>query len=228
MKALIKGLHHFSTTEFAHYSELFKHLTSEGQKPETLFITCSDSRVVPCLMTNSNPGDLFVIRNAGNIVPPYGAGDEGMEGTIEYAVRALQVSDIVICGHSHCGAMHGALHPHNLDKLPAVKRWLRHTDRTRQIVHDHYNDLPENLQLEVAIQENVLAQVEALRTHPSVASRIAEGTLHIHAWVYKIEGGYVLGYDPVAEQFQRITPENSAQTVVEARSRLHASNPLVA
>lgn len=228
MKALIKGLHHFSTHDFTHYAELFERLTREGQKPETLFITCSDSRVVPSLITNANPGDLFVIRNAGNIVPPYGAGDEGMEGTIEYAVRVLGVSDIVVCGHSHCGAVQGALAPDKLQGLPAVQRWLRHTARTRQIIADHYDNLTPELKLEAAIQENVLAQVESLRTHPCVASRLADRSLHIHAWVYKMEGGYVLSYDAETELFQRINTEPGGAYAPATQRRHNPTRPQAA
>lgn len=226
MERLIKGLHHFSTELFSSHADLFERLTSEGQRPETLFITCSDSRVVPSLITNSGPGDLFVLRNAGNLVPPYGAGEAGVEATIEYAVRVLRVQDVVVCGHSHCGAMAGLLAQDKLKGLPAVGRWLQHAACTHQIICDHYADLPEHQRLEVAIQENVLAQLESLKTHPSIASRLAEGDLRLHGWVYLMESGEIEGYFPEDGQFHKITRDRVPRQAVggRPRPRLMAAN----
>jgi carbonic anhydrase len=127
MQKLIQGIHRFQQENFRPLQGLFEQL-SKGQNPETLFITCSDSRIDPNLLTRSQPGDLFILRNAGNIVPPHGAGSGGEAATIEFAVAALGVKDIVICGHSHCGAMRGLLQPEQVASLPAVTPRLKRGD----------------------------------------------------------------------------------------------------
>jgi carbonic anhydrase len=200
VQQLVAGVHHFKRQVFRRQRELFQRL-SEGQSPETLFITCSDSRIDPNLITHTDPGDLFVIRNAGNIIPAYGAASGGEIASIEFAVTGLAVSDIVICGHSHCGAMKGLLHPEYLAEMPAVGEWLRQAEATRRIVKSKYGQLPEAEQLDVAIEENVLVQIENLQTHPAVAVALAEGKLKLHAWVYDIASGEVFAYDEEAEQY---------------------------
>lgn len=174
--------------------ELFEHL-AQGQNPETLFITCSDSRVDPILLTQARPGDLFILRNAGNIIPPHGTPDGGEAATIEYAVTVLGVRDIIICGHSHCGAMQGLLHPQTTASLPAMSSWLRHAEATRTIMQANYGHLEGERLLIATIAENVLVQLENLRTLPSVAARLLSGELHLHGWFYKIETGEVWAYD---------------------------------
>src|SRR3989338_7292856 len=125
MEKLIRGIHTFQHDYFTSQQELFERL-AKGQAPETLFITCSDSRINPNLLTQTQPGELFIIRNAGNIVPAHGSGVSGEGATIEYAVAALGVKDIIICGHSHCGAMAGLLAPESLADLPQMRNWLQH------------------------------------------------------------------------------------------------------
>jgi carbonic anhydrase len=200
MQKLIQGIHQFQQDVFRSRQGLFERL-AQGQQPETLFITCSDSRIDPNLLTQCQPGDLFILRNAGNLVPPHGAPHGGEEATIEFAVVALGVKDIIICGHSHCGAMKGLLHPEHVRGLPAVAAWLVHAEATRRIVEENYAQLDEERRLNVAIQENVLVQLEHLRTHPAVAPRLARGDLHLHGWVYKIETGEVFAFDPQSGQF---------------------------
>ena len=189
----IQGLHHFQSHVFESQRSLFERL-DKGQHPEVLFITCSDSRIDPNLITNTNPGDLFVLRNAGNIIPPYGAINGGEAATIEFAVSALKVKDIIVCGHSSCGAIKGLLQPQQLEDLPAVKAWLSHAEATRRKVKENYGGLSEDLKENVAIQENVLVQIENLRTHPAVASRLSAGHLRIHAWTYKFQTGEIFSY----------------------------------
>src|SRR4051812_25228061 len=140
MQKLIQGIHQFREENFRPLQGLFEEL-SKGQTPETLFITCSDSRIDPNLLTRSKPGELFILRNAGNIVPPHGAGNGGEAATIEFAVAALGVKDIILCGHSHCGAMRGLLEPAAVTSLPTVSSWLSHAETTRRIVHDNYSHL---------------------------------------------------------------------------------------
>ncbi len=200
MQKLIQGIHRFQQEDFRPLQGLFEQL-SKGQSPETLFITCSDSRIDPNLLTRSQPGDLFILRNAGNIVPPHGAANSGEAATIEFAVVALGVRDIIICGHSHCGAMKGLLEPGQLAALPATAAWLAHAEAARRIVRENYTHLDGNRLLTATVEENVLVQLENLRTLPSVASRLVRGSLHLHGWVYKIETGEVFAYDLASGQF---------------------------
>ena len=200
MQKLIQGIHKFQDQNFRPMQGLFEKL-AKGQNPETLFVTCSDSRIDPNLLTRSKPGDLFILRNAGNIVPAHTAGGGGEVATIEFAVAALGVKDVIICGHSHCGAMHGVLHPEAVAGLPAVASWLGHAEETRRIVREKYTHLEGPELLTAAIEENVLVQLEHLRTLPAVAARLERGDLHVHGWVYKIETGEVFAFDPPSEQF---------------------------
>jgi len=204
MQKLIAGLHHFQTQIFLSHKELFERLV-KGQNPDALFITCSDSRINPNLITQTNPGDLFILRNAGNIIPPYGAANGGEGATIEFAVVALGVKDIIVCGHSHCGAMNGLLHPEVLTDLPAVAAWLSHAAATRRIVKENYINLDEKQLLNITIQENVLVQLENLKTHPAVAACLSRGQLNLHGWTYKIETGEVFSYQPGEGQFLALT-----------------------
>jgi carbonic anhydrase len=200
VQELVAGVHHFRSQVFREQRELFERL-SHGQEPEVLFITCSDSRIDPNLITHTDPGDLFVLRNAGNLVPAYGASNGGETATIEFAVRGVNVTDIIVCGHSHCGAMKGLLHPEYLQEMRAVADWLRHAETTRQIVQAKYKHLSGEELLNAAIEENVLGQIENLQTHPAVAVGLAQGTLKLHAWYYEIESGEVFAYDDNASQF---------------------------
>ncbi|QXP85729.1 carbonic anhydrase [Methylococcus sp. Mc7] len=216
MQKLIQGLHHFQTTIFGSQRELFERL-AQGQSPEVLFITCSDSRINPNLITQTEPGELFILRNAGNIVPPYGAGQGGEAATIEFAVAGLGVKDIIVCGHSHCGAMKGLLEPPSSRDFPALTQWLSHAESTRRIVRDKYAGREGASLINVTIQENVLAQMENLRTHPVVASGLAQGKLKLHGWVYKIETGQVFGYDPESSQFRTLTEQRSLRPMPERK-----------
>jgi carbonic anhydrase len=200
MQKLLSGIHHFQSKSFLPLQGLFEQL-AKGQNPETLFITCSDSRIDPNLLTRSKPGDLFILRNAGNIIPPHGAAVGGEAATIEFAVAGLHVKDIVVCGHSHCGAIKGLLKPESLSSLPALAAWLTHAEATRRIVLDNYGDLKDEALVAAAVEENVLVQLENLRTLPVVASGLVRGDLHLHGWVYEIESGAVFAYDPESGQF---------------------------
>jgi carbonic anhydrase len=200
---LIEGIHQFQTKGFLPLQTLFEQL-AKGQNPETLFITCSDSRIDPTLLTKAQPGDLFILRNAGNIVPPHGAGNGGEAATIEFAVAALGVKDIIICGHSHCGAMHGLLHPEKVASLPAVSAWLSHAEMTRRIMRENYGHLEGDRLLTATVEENVLVQIENLQTLPAVGSRLVRGDLRLHGWFYKIETAEVFAYDEGNGQFVKL------------------------
>jgi carbonic anhydrase len=193
MKPIVKGLFKFQKDVFPGLSILFKKLATT-QKPCALFITCSDSRVVPELLTQQDPGDIFVIRNAGNIVPSYSPVPGGVTATVEYAVAALGVSDIVVCGHSDCGAMTAIASGKSLDSMPAVANWLHHSDSAKMINESrtHANAAEK---LKSMVCENVVSQLVNIRTHPSVALAIEQGKLTLHGWVYDIETGNVIALD---------------------------------
>jgi carbonic anhydrase len=199
MQDIIDGFLKFQREAFPTRAGLFKSLANT-QRPRTLFIACSDSRVVPELVTQAEPGELFVIRNAGNIVPSHGPDPGGVSATIEYAVAALGVTDIVLCGHSDCGAMTAIAKNKNLDHLPAVAGWLRHADAAKAITaaQHHHSD---HEHLDALVHENVITQLANLQTHPSVAVALKQGRLNLHGWVYDIESGQIEALDGTSQQF---------------------------
>ena len=209
MQKLVQGIHHFQANIFRSQRELFERL-GVGQQPEALFITCSDSRINPNLITQTDPGELFILRNAGNIVPPYGAAGGGEAATVEFAVLALGVKDIIVCGHSHCGAMSALLQSERLAELPALAAWLSHAEATRRIMKEKYQHLTGNLLVTATVEENVLVQLENLRTHPVLSAGIAREVLKMHGWVYKIESGEVFAYDPEPGQFVHLAEHTGA------------------
>ncbi len=218
MQKLLSGLQHFQSHVFQSHKELFERLAL-GQNPDALFITCSDSRINPNLITQTNPGDIFILRNAGNIIPPYGTDNGGEVATIEFAVAGLGVKDVILCGHSQCGAMKGLLHPEDLKNLPAVMRWLSHAEATRRIVEQNYSSegLDQDQLLNVATQVNVLIQLENLKTHPSVAVKLSRGELNLHGWIYKIQTGEVFGYDQQEGQFLPVSEVSNASNKQQRR-----------
>jgi carbonic anhydrase len=192
---LVRGLEEFKHSYVAKHHELFEEL-SHGQKPRVLFITCADSRVAPNLLTQTDLGELFVMRNAGNIIPPFGAANGGEGGTIEYAISALGIEQIIVCGHSHCGAMKGLLKLNKLQEgMPLVYDWLKHAESTRRMVMDNYPEAKGEELIEILVAENVLIQIDNLKTYPVVRSKLLQGKLQIYGWVYHIETGEVLAYD---------------------------------
>ena len=195
MKKLIRGIDKFRETYVSSHQELLEQL-AHGQKPRVLFVSCSDSRVAPNLITNTDVGEIFVIRNAGNIIPPYGAANGGEGGTLEYAINALGIEQIVICGHSNCGAMKGLLKLNKLQKdMPLVYDWLKHAESTRRLVEENYPHYKGDDLIEVLVAENVLIQIDNLKTYPIIRARLHQGRLKIYAWIYNIETGRVLAYD---------------------------------
>ena len=199
MRDIISGFLRFQQEVFPERKELFKTLAT-GQTPKALFISCSDSRMVPELVTQREPGELFVIRNAGNIVPSFGPEPGGVSATVEYAVAQLKVSDIVICGHSDCGAMKAVATCACLDHMPAVKHWLHYADAARMI-NESKNHADENARIDGMVRENVIAQLNNIRTHPSVALALAQGRLTLHGWVYDIESGSIDALDAATNSF---------------------------
>jgi len=209
MQKLVAGIHQFQNTVFRQQQGLFRELAN-GQHPLALFITCSDSRVCPSIMMQAEPGELFELRNAGNLVPPYGASQGGEAATIEYAVSVLKVSDIIICGHSHCGAMGALLDESSVESLPAIRSWLSHAESTKRIIQENYGHITDpKARLTATVEENVLVQLENLRTHPSVAAALQRNELKLSGWVYKFDTGEVFAYDASAWQF---TPLSATAT----------------
>ncbi|MCX5724931.1 MAG: carbonic anhydrase [Nitrospirae bacterium] len=200
MEKLVEGFKKFQAEIFGAKRELFTRL-SEGQTPRALFITCSDSRIDPTLLTQAEPGELFILRNAGNIVPSYGETMGGSTATIEYAVAVLGVKHIVVCGHTDCGVMRALLHPESVEDLPAVKSWMIQAETTRRIVRENYADLKGEELLVTTIQENVRIQLDHLKTHPAVAVRLRRKTLTLHGWVYSIPTGDIWAYDDDKDVF---------------------------
>lgn len=201
MNEVIGRVFKFEKHVFARHADLYNRLATKGQNPKALMISCADSRIVPELITQSSPGDLFVTRNVGNVVPPYGQMNGGVSSAIEYAVLALKVHHIIVCGHSDCGAMRAVLNPQSLTKMPTVSAWLRHAEVARTVVENNCSCGSEHETMQVLTKENVIAQLHHLRTHPSVASRLAAGELYIHGWVYDIETSKIEAYDAASDTF---------------------------
>lgn len=215
MQKLEAGIHHFQANYFASNRGLFERLAEKGQRPETLFITCCDSRVVPNLITNAAPGELFIVRNVGNIVPSVGRGMAGgVSAAIEYAVEVLQVGHVIVCGHTHCGAIEAILHPERLGHLRFVSRWLAESARIPKLIEERYGHLDGEARLTAAVQENTLIQLENLRSFDFVARRLEAGTLKMSGWVFKIATGEVFDYDPNSHQFMQLGVEDSGRRSV--------------
>ncbi|MGD0673855.1 MAG: carbonic anhydrase [Polyangiaceae bacterium] len=205
MQKLEAGIHQFQATYFASHRGLFEQLAERGQRPETLFITCCDSRVVPNLITNAAPGELFIVRNVGNIVPSVERGVlGGVSAAIQYAVEVLEVGHVIVCGHTNCGAIDAILHPERVGHLPFVSRWLAESSRIPMLIDERYGHLDGEARMTAALQENVLIQLENLRSFEFVARRLDAGVLKMSGWVFKIATGDVFDYDPISEQFLRL------------------------
>ncbi|MDR3750891.1 MAG: carbonic anhydrase [Terracidiphilus sp.] len=200
MERLIEGHKRFLAEVFPGRKSQF-HLLAETQAPEWLFITCSDSRVLPDLILGTGPGDLFITRNAGNVVPLTSQDVDGCTATIEYAVEVLRVKHAILCGHSDCGAMKAALDRAGLDALPKARRWLQHVEAAfahRQPVNSAEG---ESAELASLIRGNVVAQLWNLKAQPSVVRAVDEGRLTVHGWYYDILSGRIEEYDEELRKF---------------------------
>ena len=192
IKRLEAGVQRFRKDAYPDRREMFEGLAG-GQSPHTLLITCADSRVVPELITQTDPGELFVCRNIGNVVPAYGEMLGGVSAVVEFACVALEVTDIIVCGHSDCGAMRALLTPDDpkLKAMPTVASWLRNAEAAKSVLAATRPDLQGEEQVQALVEQNVRTQLGHLGTHPSVAARLATGRLSLHGWVYSIETGSV-------------------------------------
>jgi len=204
------GYRSFYGSKLAEHEDLFRRL-EEGQRPEVLMVTCSDSRIDPALITRALPGELFLVRNAGNLVPARRG--SGATGTLEYGVQALGVKHIVVCGHSHCGAVAAALAPESLKELPYVAAWLEESGPDLTGFDPGTRD-----RLTAAVELNVLRQLDNLRALPFVAEAVAAGKLELHGWVYRFETGEILEFDADRQAFVSLVPENE-KTVQDAPVR---------
>jgi carbonic anhydrase len=209
MDRLLAGVHHFRTSDFGRHQALFERLSREGQDPHTLFITCADSRVIAELITHSQPGDLFVVKNIGNIVAPHDhPAAASTSAAVEFAVGILNVSDVVVCGHSQCGAI-GALLNGVPDeaRYPHLQQWVEVAAPVRETLARDYAHLEDDARCQAAEQENVLHSIENIRHYPVVNERLANGSLLLHAWHFTIANGTLSAYDADAGQFLPLVPE---------------------
>lgn len=204
MPFFVRGVLKFQNEVLPEKRELFARL-GEGQAPQALFITCADSRIEVGMLTQTDPGQIFVLRNAGNIVPPHSDQTGGMTASIEYACAVLEVPHIVICGHTDCGAIKGAidLHAdsHALDAMPHVREWLGFARDAVETTEALAQDQDADTRRRTLTEQNVVLQLAHLRTHPAVAQRLAAGTLALHGWVYDIAHGAVDAWDEAADRF---------------------------
>ncbi|MBX7167460.1 MAG: carbonic anhydrase [Pirellulales bacterium] len=200
MEQLLQGIRAFREQIYPQHQAYFESLAAKQQEPQALMITCADSRIHPNLITQTEPGELFLIRNAGNIIPPYGSANGGEGATVEYSIEVLGIRNIILCGHSQCGAM-TALMQHLGDSLPSVSKWFSHAEATRQIMSRKYPGLQGEELARRTAEENVLVQLNNLSTHPCVAARLACGDLHVYGWYYDIGRGIVAEYDQTRGSF---------------------------
>jgi carbonic anhydrase len=216
MNRIIQGIEQFQRDVFPANRELFARLAS-GQKPEALFIACSDSRVSLEWITQCGPGDLFVCRNAGNMAPRFSRGDD-VSATIEYAVSALRVRDIVVCGHSDCGAMKALLNPASLNDMPQVKSWLRHGKEARQALDKAKINRPSLNSLVELTKLNVRLQLDRLSVHPKVQAQLRDGALELHGWYYRIDTGEVQAWEAAEDRWVAVQESRHGLSISRSRA----------
>lgn len=200
VRYLARGVDRFRKSVFPKRQPLFKRL-ARSQQPKALFLTCADSRVVPALITQTKPGELFVERNPGNLVPVYSTESVGVSASIEYAITALGTHHVIVCGHSDCGAVKGILHPEQLAAMPAVARWLRFGEEALGLLQAQHPQEDEATRIRLLTRLNVVVQMEHLKTHPAVQAALVADRLEIHGWVYDIETGDVWAWDAKQNDF---------------------------
>lgn len=200
MERVYAGVARFQQEFYPPRRELFQQLVTK-QQPEVVFLTCADSRIDPALITQAQPGQLFICRNVGNVVPPHGTRDGGVATILEFAVDVLQAQHVVVCGHSDCGAMKSLLDPTDDQRVPEVTAWLRYAESARRITSTLYPEVTGKELLRAVTEQNVLAQMANLRTFPGIAAGLAAGTLQLHGWYYDIGTGEVTVYDAGSNTF---------------------------
>jgi carbonic anhydrase len=224
MDKLLRGVRNFRDNVFASRRKEYQRV-AKGQNPLALFITCSDSRVDPELLTSSGPGDIFVLRNAGNLVPPYGISRGGESATVEYAVTGLGIRNVVVCGHIGCGAMRALLEPDLLKGLPMTTAWVAHAETTRAVAQSRFT---QQCNLETRwralVEVNVITQLDHLCTHPCIAAGLADGTVELFGWVFDFHTGDVTGYDPHTGMFIPLNDSNVPVPSYRPRWKLAATS----
>jgi carbonic anhydrase len=200
MEKILEGLAHFQQEIYPRHKDLFEKLAL-GQRPDALFITCADSSIDPCLLTQTNPGKLFICRVVGNIIPPYPSLVGGVAATIEYAAGVLGVPDIIICGHTDCGVMKGVADPEPLQPLTSISRWLSYAQPALRAVNAESPELTGPEFMLALAERNVVEQLRNLGTHPSVKERLEQSDIALHGWVYHIGDGVVTAYDSAQDRF---------------------------
>ena len=209
------GIRKFRTETYPKNKATYLQSVKEPQRPHALFITCADSRLDPELITQSGPGDIFVTRNIGNLVPAYGEMLGGVSAVVEYAVTGLKVQHVVICGHSDCGAMKGILEHDHLDELPMVKSWLQHAGPSSRWLRDALQDASSwsfEKKLGLLTEANVIMQMQNLRLHPAVAEGLKSGTVQVHAWMYDIGSGKLRRFDSEQGSFRSLIADGAPTT----------------
>ena len=206
MERLIRGYKHFLSDVFPPRRGQFR-LLADSQAPEWLFITCADSRIVPDLILGTGPGDLFISRSIGNVVPVTSTDRDGVTATIEYAVEVLKVPHIILCGHSDCGALKAAVNNQALELLPKSKRWLQHVEAAFQHKQPLNPADGDGAELASLIRGNVVAQLANLKAQPAVISAMARGKLCVHGWYYEILSGRIECYDEKQRRFVPLLPD---------------------
>ncbi len=227
MNELIGRVFRFEKTVFPQSSELYGQLSTHGQAPKALMISCADSRIVPEQIIQAQPGDLFVCRNAGNMVPAYSTMNGGVSSTVEYAVVALGVRDIIVCGHSDCGAMKALAAPEPPQGMPNVVAWLRHGAAAEHVVSSCSPHLHGGERVRAVSLQNIIAQIDHLRTHPSVSAAIARGEMSLHGWFVDISAGQVLGLDGDTGEFVPLREDRPLPVALAAAPRF-AREPALA
>lgn len=210
MSRFALGVIKFQRDVFPEKQELFERL-STGQSPEALFITCSDSRIETAMITQTDPGELFICRNAGNIVPPHSNETGAMTASIEFAIGALKIPHIVVCGHTECGAMKGAMNRAGLTGLPHVREWLGYSQGAVDIVESLGADLDPAAKMQMLLEQNVMLQLQHLKTHPTVAVALANKAVKLHGWVYDIKTGDVSAFDETTETWVPVEERYAAE-----------------
>ena len=217
MKKLVKGILEFRKKVLPSYRQTFAHLALE-QKPDALFVACSDSRVVPNLFASTDPGDLFVVRNVGNLVPPCDPkrADKpqgSAAAALEFSVERLNVRHIIVCGHSECGAMAALLEGAHAKGLPHLQDWLRHGEATVQKFKEQVNSDPKLSEVNRLSQVNVLMQLEHIHSYPFVKRKVDAGELMLHGWWFDIAHADVYAYEPEDKRFV-LVEEGEAERII--------------
>lgn len=215
MQQLIDGYARFRSNIFPQQSGLYEQL-AKGQQPQALFICCSDSRVVPEVVMQCEPGTLFPCRSVGNLVPPSTEISSGIAATIEYAIRVLRIPDVIVCGHSDCGAMKGILESEKIESLPAVRSYLQHAGpSSKWLTHllKGATSLSFEQKLRLLTEANVIAQLQNLRAHPAVDEALKNSTVQIHGWIYDIGTGGIQQFDQEQGSFRALLAEEQTSAV---------------